>query len=107
MERADAVGGRSAFGSVAPGKRTPAGRWRRAVGCRGKRKPEIYEWELNYRRHIAPKPKISWEDGETDEERMAASESVHDWHEHQWKMLDTLNKLSAVATSSPGQDAKD
>ena len=67
----------------------------------------VDEWERNYERHNAQKPKISWEEGETDEDRMAASESVHDWHEHQWKMLDTLYKLSAVATSASEQDAKD
>ena len=52
-------------------------------------------WEKNYNRHVATKPEISWKS--TEKEHMQDAYVLNSWHEHQWGMLQLLNKLETVA----------
>ena len=52
-------------------------------------------WEKNYNRHVATKPEISWKS--TEKEHMQDVYVLNSWHEHQWGMLQLLNKLETVA----------
>ena len=52
------------------------------------------DWdERRYAKIVAPKPKISLKQPLSEEQHMEAAAQVHDWHEHQWDMLQLLSKL--------------
>ena len=54
------------------------------------------EWERNYERHVARKPEI-FPLPRTEEERMRRSEALHEWHEHQYRMLELVSKLQTAS----------